>query len=217
MPKSLLGASIFLGLSVACSNVQVAPEEKLVFQYSEGIQSLHQPTYEDFFLACHPEWGEKDLSSRMAGYEAKRKKGEVSFSPDGLEIIKLTALGRGAYFKVERVLRQDNRLQFRTLVKPDYVAINYAEFPEGAVLFLMGEPLGKVISLKPGKVKGPERSVLQSLELYWIWTRSHLGRSKWCLESVDPIPAGATFRSLQFNESVPADSGGNATAPIPPS
>jgi hypothetical protein len=199
--RSLTGIVALL-LLAACSNVQVAPEEKLVFQYSEGIQSLHQPTYDDYFLACHPEWGERDLSARMAGYESTRKKGEVSFSPDGLEIIKLTALGRGAYFKVERVVREPNRLQFRTLIKPDYVAINYAAFPDGAVLFLMGEPLGKVISLKPGKTKGPERNVLQSLEAHWIWERSVLGRSKWCLESLDPIPAEVSFRPLQFNENL---------------
>jgi hypothetical protein len=196
----------------ACSDVRVAPEEKLVFQYSEGIQSLHQPTYDDFFLACHPEWEQKDLSARMAAYEATRKKGQTGFSADGLEIIKLTALGRGAYFKVESVVRVENRLQLRTLVKPDYLAINYAEFPQGAILFLMGEPLGKVVSLQPGKTLGPERRVLQSAELHWIWTQMPLGRSKWCLESVELDPNSATFRGMQFKESA-APAGGRSVDP----
>lgn len=185
----------------ACSDVRVAPEEKLVFQYSEGIQSLHQPTYDDFFLACHPEWEQRDLPTRMAAYEATRKMGQTGFSADGLEIIKLTALGRGAYFKVESVLRVQGRLQFRTLIKPDYLAINYAEFPPGAILYLMGEPLGKVISLKPGKTLGPERRVLQSAELHWIWTQTPVGKSKWCLESAELDSNSVSFRSMQFKES----------------
>ena len=189
-----------LSLTIGCKDVQVSAEEKLVFQYSEGIQSLHQPTYDDFFLACHADSEEKDLSARMAGYESTRKGGLISFSPDGVEVIKLAALGRGAYFKVGRIRREGSRLQFRTTVKPDYVAINYAEFPPGAILYLMGEPLGKVISLKPGTTHGPPRSVLKSIDLHWIWTRNTLGRAEWCLESVAPVPTSERFEPLHFNE-----------------
>ncbi|MCI0566942.1 MAG: hypothetical protein L0Z52_01965 [Acidobacteria bacterium] len=200
-----LGVGAVLGLSLGCSDVRVAPEEKLVFQYSEGIQSLHQPTYEESFLSCHPEWPERDLSARMAGYEELRRSGKITFSEDGVELIKLAILGRGGYFKVMKVLREGNRLQFRTLVKPDYISINYIDrsaFPAGAILYLFGEPLGTVISLKPGKTRGPERSVLESLELSWLWTPNTLGKADWCLESVAPITSTASFRILQFNEDV---------------
>jgi hypothetical protein len=198
-----LGVATLLPLAMGCSNPGVAPEDKLVFQYSEGIQSLHQPTYEDFFLICHPEWSDRDLSARMAAYEETRRSGKVTFSEDGVELIKLAILGRGGYFKVLSVLRESNRLQFRTLVKPDYASINYIDgssFPARAVLYLFGEPLGTVIPLKLGKVRGPERSVLESVELSWLWTPVTLGKSNWCLESVAPIPSTARFRSLQFNE-----------------
>jgi hypothetical protein len=197
-----------LWLSLGCSDVRVAPEEKLVFQYSEGIQSLHQPTYEDFFLACHPEWPERDLSVRMAAYEKSRRSGKVAFSDDGLEIIKLAILGRGGYFKVGNVIRDEHRLQFWTLVKPDYISINYIDgsaFPAGAVLYLLGKPLGTVISLQPGKTPGPERSIVESVELGWLWTPNKLGKAKWCLESVAPIPSTANFRILKFNEEMSHD------------
>jgi len=205
-------------ISAGCSNVQVAPEDRLVFQYSEGIQSLHQPTYDDFFLACHPDWKERDLSVRMAGYEATRKGGRVTFSPDGLEVVKLAILGRGADSKLGKVFGEGNRLQFKTLVKPDYVSINYidrSEFPPGVILFLLGEPLGTVISLKPGNTRGPVRSVLESVQLHWIWTRTRLGRADWCLESVLPVPTSAVFRKLQFNEIPPPDAGAVQEPPGP--
>jgi len=213
-----LGVALLLPLAMGCSNPSVAPEEKLVFQYSEGIQSLHQPTYDDFFLNCHPEWVERDLSARMADYEETRRSGEVTFSEDGVEVIKLATLGRGGYFKVLNVLRESHRLQFRTLVKPDYAAINFIDgsaFPAGAVLYLLGEPLGTVTSLKVGKVRGPERRVLESVELGWLWTPISLGKSEWCLESVAPISSTARFRSLQFSEDEPSEKLSSQAKPTP--
>ena len=203
-----LGAAALMVFSTGCSDVRVALEEKLVYQYSEGIQSLHQPTYEESFLVCHPEWPQRDLSARMAVYEETRRSGKVTFSEDGVEVIKLAILGRGGYFKVVNVLNQGNRLQFRTLVKPDYMAINFIDpsgFPAGAILYLLGEPLGTVISLKLGKTRGPERSVLESVELSWLWTPNALGKTDWCLQSVAPITSTASFRTLQFNEDMSAD------------
>ena len=217
--RILLGLVTLLWLDLGCSDFRVSQEEKLVFQYSEGIQSLHQPTYEDYFLACHPEWSPRDLSSRMADYEASRRGGKTAFSEDGVELIKLAILGRGGYFKVENVLRQEHRLQFRTLVKPDYMSINYIDqsaFPPGAILYLLGEPLGSVIALKLGKTRGSERSVLDSVELTWLWTANTLGKADWCLESVAPNPTTATFRVLRFNEEEGKEGGHPQTAPLPP-
>jgi len=202
--RSSLAFAVLLGTLASCTNVQIAPEEKLVFQYSEGIQSLHQETYDDFFLACHPEWASTDLSLRMHDYEVRRKSGKVTFSDDGIEVIKLALLGRGGFFKVGSVLRENDRLQFRTLVKPDYASINYIDseqFPKGAILFLLGEPLGTILALRPGPTLGAEKRVLDSLELHWIWRRNALGRSDWCLDSTLPIPETAKFRTLRLKES----------------
>jgi hypothetical protein len=199
----------------SCTNVQIAPEEKLVFQYSEGVQSLHQETYDDFFLACHPEWSMRDLSGRMHDYEIRRKRGEVTFSDDGIEVIKLALLGRGGFFRVGNVLRESGRLQFRTLVKPDYASINFidrGQFPKGVIVFLLGEPLGTVLAIKPGPDLGPERRILDSLELHWIWRRNALGRSNWCLDSTLPIPQSAKFRTLRLRESTEP-----AETPVPDS
>ena len=91
--RRFLPFALLLWILASCTNVQIAPEEKLVFQYGEGIQSLHQETYDDFFLACHPEWTMTDLSVRMHDYEVRRKSGKVTFSDDGIEVIKLALLG----------------------------------------------------------------------------------------------------------------------------
>lgn len=200
-----------------CSGVRVSPEEQLVFKYAEGIQSLHQPTYDDFFLACHPEWERTDLVSRMARYETARRAGNVEFSSDGVEMVKLAALGRGAYFKVARVVKEAGRLQFRTLVKPDYIAINNLAFPEGAVVYLLGEPFGAVLPIKPGKTPGAERSVLWSVELHWIWVPSPLGKADWCLYSVAPVPGSQEFRKMRFNEAEAHGPGGGVREPAGPS
>jgi len=202
--KAFLALIILVELgALGCGDARVAPEERLIFKYSEGIQSLHQPTYDDYFLACHPEWQEKDLSSRMAAYEKTRRSGSVTFSEDGVELIKLAILGRGGYFKVHDVIHESHRLQFQTLVKPDYISINYidpSELPKGAILYLLEAPLGRVLALRPGKAQGPERSVLESIELSWLWTPHALGSAEWCLESVMPITSTVKFRKLQFRE-----------------
>lgn len=199
----LVGAAMLL--SQGCT-VRVAPEEKLVFHYSEGIQSLHQPTYQNYYLACHPEAPDKVLSDRIAAYKAIRDKGTVTFSPDGIEIFKLGALGRGAYFRVREVVTAGDTLRFKTVLRPDYLSINFTESPPNAVLFILGEPLGAVVRVKPGKTPGPDRTVLQSVDLEWRWTRLPKGSAvEWCLQSVLPVPESATFKKLQFRE-VPAES-----------
>jgi hypothetical protein len=202
-----LGASLLL---LCGCDVRVAPEERLVFQYAEGIQSLHEPTYQNFYLACHPDAPFRSLSDRLASYEEARKKPTIEFSPDGIEIIRLGALGRGAYFRVRDAQEKGDRLEFKTLLQPDYLSINFTEFPARAVLYILGEPLGSVIRLKPGKITGPERVVLQSLDLSWSWKRLSPGTPvEWCLESVVPLPASAEFQKLKFSEES-ADSGPSA-------
>jgi len=194
----LVGAAMLL--SQGCT-VRVAPEEKLVFHYSEGIQSFHQPTYQNYYLACHPEASYKDLVDRIAAYKAGRDKGTVTFSPDGVEIFKLGAMGRGAYYRVRDVVTTGDTLRFKTVLRPDYLSINFTETPPNAILFIMGEPLGTVVRLKPGKTPGPERAVVQSVDLEWIWTRLPKGSPvEWCLQSVLPLPESATFKKLQFRE-----------------
>ena len=184
--------------------MNVAPEEKLVFHYSEGIQSLHQPTYENYYLTCHPEAQPRELSARIASYEEVRKKGKVTFSPDGVEVIKLGALGRGAFFRVRDVRNEGERLEFKTLLRPDYLSINFTEFPPRAILFIMGEPLGRVIHFSPGKIPGPERSILKSVDLAWRWKKLPKGAPVgWCLESMEPISGSAVFRKLRFRETPP--------------
>jgi hypothetical protein len=203
MPGRTMGlvVAVTLLLLQGCG-VSVAPEEKLVFHYSEGIQSLHDPTYKNLFLACHPEGPYRDLSARMGAYEEARRKGTVVFSPDAIELIKLGALGRGAYFRVREVEEAAETLRFKTLLKPDYLSINFTEFPPSAILYILAEPLGTVIRLKPGKSPGPERSVLQSVDLQWTWTRlSRASPADWCLQFALPIPESAVFKKLHFRES----------------
>jgi len=199
----LVGAGMLL--SQGCA-VSVAPEEKLVFHYSEGVQSLHQPTYQNYYLACRPEAPVQVLSDRIAAYKVLRDKGTVTFSPDGIEVFKLGALGRGAYFRVREVVTAGNTLRFKTVLRPDYNSINFTESPPNAVLYIMGEPLGAVVRVKPGKTPGPERTVLQSVDLEWTWTRLPKGSLvEWCLQSVLPLPESAAFRKLRFREA-PAES-----------
>jgi hypothetical protein len=194
------GLAVTLLLLGGCG-VRVAPEERLVFQYSEGIQSLHEGTYKSFFLACHPDSPYRDITARMTAYEDARKKGTIDFSPDGIELIRLGALGRGAYFRVHEVEKRDDHLRFKTLLQPDYLSINFTEFPPNAVLYIMGEPLGSVIRLKPGKIPGPQRSILQSVDLMWDWKKlPHAPPEDWCLQSLAPLPGSAEFKKLQFRE-----------------
>ena len=194
----LVGAAMLL--SQGCG-VHVPKESKLVVRYSEGIWNLHQPTYQDLYLACHPAEPVKLLEDRVKAYEEVRKSGRVTFSPDGIEIIRLGSLGNGAYFQVHESMTSEDTLRFRTILEPGYLSINFTETPPNAVLYIFGEPLGAVVKLKPGRTAGPERTVLQEVDLEWIWTRLPKGsRVEWCLQSVLPLPESATFKKYKFRE-----------------
>jgi hypothetical protein len=181
--------------------VHVPEESKLVFRYSEGIWNLHQPTYQDLYLACHPAEPVILLEDRVKAYEGVRKSGRVTFSPDGIEIIRLGILGNGAYFQVHESMTSGDILKFKTILKPGYLSINFIETPRNAILYVFGEPLGTVVRFKPGKAPGPERSILESVDLLWTWSRLPKGSpSDWCLKSVLPIPESAVFKKLQLRE-----------------
>jgi hypothetical protein len=184
----------------ACST-PVSPERALVNRYTEGIQSLHEPTYRDLFLACHPEAEPKSLSERMAAYEVARRSGKVGFSPDGVEIIKLTALGRGTFYRVHAAEATGDRLRFGMTVLPEYGSINFDQFPPGAILYILAEPLGTVFPLRPGGTEGPERRVLRSMDLEWTWVRPSPGSPERCLESLLPDIGSAEFMEVRFRES----------------
>src|SRR5262245_27017636 len=94
--QALLAGTIWMS---ACG-VQVTQEEKLVYRYSEGIQSLHEATYQSLYQSCHPSEQGGSLASRLTTYEETRRRGSITFSADGIELIKITALGRGAFFQV---------------------------------------------------------------------------------------------------------------------
>ena len=186
---------------LAGCGVRVTQEEKLVFHYSEGIQSQNQSTYDEYYLACHPSEVEKNLEARLAAYEALRRKGSVVFSADGIEMIKLGALGRGAYFGVRDAVQSGDALRFKTVLRPDYLSINFSEFPPGAVVYVLAEPLGSVLALRTGTKPGPERRILESVDLQWEWTKKPNGASvAWCLSSVIPLTETATFKTLRFRE-----------------
>src|SRR5258705_7831880 len=139
MPKlsgQILEALLVGTICLSACGVQVSQEEKLVYRYSEGIQSLHQPTYESFYLECHPSEEGRELASRVREYEEMRRGGSLNFSADGIEIVKLTALGRGAFFKVHDRSLTGGHLQFGALLKPEYPSINYTDFPRGAVVYV---------------------------------------------------------------------------------
>ncbi len=201
MSSLATGAAVLL-LLAGCT-VHVPEESKLVFRYAEGIWNIHQPTYQNMYLACHPDEPNKDLRERLKAYEeVERKKPPVKFAADGIEVIRLGALGNGAYFQVHDSASSGDVLRFKTVLKPGYLSINFVETPPNAILYLLGEPLGSVVTLKPGgKTHGPERSVLDSIDLAWTWSRLPPGSpSEWCLQSVEPVPGSAVFKKLTFRE-----------------
>jgi hypothetical protein len=197
--RIISGAGLLL-LLLGCG-VQVPQESKLVFKYSEGIWNLNQPIYRDHYLACHPDAAPQDVSERVRRYEEVRKTGHVTFSSDGVEVIKLGALGNGAFFKVHDSVKAGPSMTFRSILKPEYVNINFNEFPPNAILYIMGRPLGTIIRLRPGKTPGPKRDVVESVDLKWTWIRLPEGSAaEWCLQSIEPDPASAKYTSIELKE-----------------
>ena len=205
------GGALLLSALLGACNVRVTPEETLVLRYSEGIQSQHQDTYENAYLLCHPDAPFKNLEHRLTEYKKLRRTGSITFSSDGIEIIKISTLGRGAFYRVEESSSAGDMLRVRTLIKPEYPSINYRSFPPRAIVYVLGEPFGKVLPIRilPGyePPEGPLRRVLRSVELEWRWVRWPESSLEWCLESLLPVPDTAVYQDLQFRELQPTPTG----------
>jgi len=171
-------------MSMACGPA-VDPPGRVLDRYFDAVQS------EDYgSLYClmagvseAPELGQTPEERRTAfegwakayyeSYELGRDEGWVDFDEQGLALVKMLSLGRGAYVTHGRLNRQgDSGAHLESQVRPAYAHIDLSHFPSGTTFYLCGEPLGRMHALLvPYDSRELSADVLESITLRWSLIR----------------------------------------------
>jgi hypothetical protein len=189
IPDQLSCRHLFLLLCVAwmpigCGPV-VDPPGRVLDRYFDAVQS------EDFGrLYClmagaaeAPELGQTPEERRTTfegwarayydSYEFGRDEGWVDFDEQGLALVKMLSLGRGAFVthgRLERLGESGARLESR--VRPAYAHIDLSPYPSGTTFYLCGDPLGRMHALQiPYDSRELSADVLETITLSWSLIR----------------------------------------------
>jgi len=166
---------------------------RLSARYHEAVRGLEGPpaqqAYERFAA-----W----LDERGEAFEKAKRTGTVELAPDGIGLVRALGLGRGGYYQVREVVREDGWARARIEVQLGYHAVPFESFPVGTRLYLMGIPLGRVLA--PVRGDGPRRlKVLASVELECRLERipepSH--PTGWLVGGIEAVPG--TARSIEID------------------
>lgn len=175
---------IALAISVACG-AGVDPPGRTLDAYFDAVQSkdferlycLMAGTDQAPELGMTPDERRNHFESwaqaHYEAYEKGRDEGWVEIDEQGLALVKMLSLGRGAFVSegaIERVGERGARLTSR--VRPAYAHIDLSRFPAGTTFYLCGLPLGRVYALQiPYDSRELSADVLDSITLQWSLVR----------------------------------------------
>ncbi|MFQ5720597.1 MAG: hypothetical protein ACE5IK_13735 [Acidobacteriota bacterium] len=200
---TVLGSTLGLLLAVHVAGCAPAAGEvsRTVQRYVQAVAQRDADTLMELYaplaaaLAAAPDDAVRDvlrrefrafLDDQYAAYRRDRDLGKLTFSPEGVVLLRGLNVGRGAYTEVvetrfpgrdEAVLIQEVRLAYRS--------IDVDGLPPGTTIYLMGDPPGTIYNPVIGDRAPAARRLLERLWLRWTLTR---GQGVWRVADVRPDP-----------------------------
>lgn len=192
----------------ACSPPgRTAPET--IEAFLEGVQS------EDFeALFClsagareAPELG-RDEGERRAGFESwaraqfdryleGRERGFIDLDGEGIPLVKLFSLGRGAFYSYDRRrAAEPGSVVITTTIRFGYPQIDLSRLSPGTTFYLSGVPAGRVHAVQvPSAPREIRVEVLDTVVVEWVLIETEAAGgcdAGWAVVSALPVPGSAS-------------------------
>jgi len=200
-----------VAMPIACGPV-VDPPGRVLDRYFAAVQSEDYGSLYCLMAGADEalELGETPEERRTAfeawarayydSYELGRDEGWVDFDEQGLALVKMLTLGRGAFVthgRTERLGESGARVESR--VRPAYAHIDLSRLPLGTTFYLCGNPLGRMHALQvPYDSRELSADVLESITLSWSLIRRE--PSAQCAGGWAVAGVAAVVDSLQVTE-----------------
>lgn len=140
--------------------------------------------------------------SRYEAYLRGRDDGEVDLGDDGIGLVKAFALGKGTFFTLSNVRRDDETMTVDTLVRFAYSRIDISDFPPGTVFYACALPMGRIHAIRvPFGRQRVTREVLETVRVRWNLVRSSATArcpEGWTVASVTALPETATESRVEW-------------------
>jgi hypothetical protein len=136
-------------------------------EYEDAARGLEGPPAQEAY-----ERFASRVRSRLESYEQAKRSGRLEPAPDGIALARGLGLGRGAFYQIRRVEVDGGRARLRLEVNLGYDHIPFERFPEGTRIYLMGLPVGTLLSRVRGEGVGERVEVLGRLEIDCVLERA---------------------------------------------
>ena len=141
--------------------------------------------------------------ARIDSYEQAKSTGRLPMVDDGIDLIQGLAIGKGIYYRFDEVRLEEGGVHAVGILEviPDYDPRRLRGLPRGTRIYLMGDPLGTLETLKLGT--DPEEQtvrVVETIRLEWrfAWFEAtDVYPDGWAVESIRPVPDGVQMTELR--------------------
>lgn len=151
---------------------------------------------------------EAEANRYFAGYEIGKRAAELQFDSWGIGLVRALALGKGAYYRIVAVERPRDDARFVKVHVPlPYENLDYSPFPEGATLYFLVHPWGKMQKHVVGEAPVARGNFLSEITLRWTLVRERgalpLSPTGWLVLAVEAEEGSARFREMEIRISGP--------------
>ncbi len=137
-------------------------------------------------------------------FEFDRKKGKLHFSPEGVALIRILGLGKGAFYQVDvsQSRSRGDRAVIQVLVVLPYNLMDRPNHARpGMVFWRLRRPFGEVYPLLYGLPYTGRREELHSIRIRFDLTACEEihepSPTGWCVLSVMPMPETAEYQVVE--------------------
>jgi hypothetical protein len=136
-------------------------------EYEDAARGLEGPAAQEVY-----ERFAEGVRARLQDYEQAKRSGWLQPAPDGIALARGLGLARGAFYQIRRVEAEDGRARLRLEVNLGYDQVPFGQFPPGTRVYLMGLPVGRLLSRVRGEGVGDSVEVLGRLEIDCLLERA---------------------------------------------
>jgi hypothetical protein len=199
---ALLG--LLIGAAACGPSERTARE--VVERFVEAVQARDLPALRCRFAgAADPASGfEGWVEQLYRTYEEGRDSGGVTLDEEGLLLTKTFALGRGAFWSLDRMRLDGGELTLDTTVRFGYPRIDYSRFSPGTTFYLASTPLGSIEAIRvPARSAEVSAEVLDTVGVRWKLVRQPAAEGcpeRWAVLSAvaDPDSVSTTRVTWRF-------------------
>jgi hypothetical protein len=144
-------------------------------------------------------WARAELEAYLEG----RDRGFVDLSSSPIPIVKTFTLGKGTYFRIDRVVPAGDGVSTVDMqVRLSYASLSLADLSPGTGFYLSGVPLGTVHRVRVPRFGGEvQHEVLDEVRVRWTLTREDAADGcpeGWKVYEANPDPATATAQTVTW-------------------